>query len=119
MLQKIDPDLIVPDWNKSLAENPFNVMGWSSLESGTQAGMFFEALSQKYGFSMNEPLNQLPKDVLDIILYGSKGEPLKIQYTRPNGDSHTFTAPFEGIIPTTERRAAETQSDSTRRITTG
>ncbi len=114
VLQKIDPDLIVPDWNKSLAENPFNVMGWSSLEPGTQAGMFFEALSQKYGFSMNEPLNQLPKDVLDIILYGSKGEPLKIQYTRPNGDSHTFTAPFEGIIPTTERRAAETQSDSTK-----
>lgn len=114
VLQKIDPDLIVPDWNKSLAENPFNVMGWSSLEPGTQAGMFFEALCQKYGFSMNEPLNQLPKDVLDIILYGSKGEPLKIQYTRPNGDSHTFTAPFEGIIPTTERRAAETQSDSTK-----
>lgn len=114
VLQKIDPDLIVPDWNKSLAENPFNVMGWSSLEPGTQAGMFFEALSQKYGFSMNEPLNQLSKDVLDIILYGSKGEPLKIQYTRPNGDSHTFTAPFEGIIPTTERRAAETQSDSTK-----
>ncbi len=114
VLQKIDPNLIVPDWNKSLAENPFNVMGWSSLEPGTQAGMFFEALSQKYGFSMNEPLNQLPKDVLDIILYGSKGEPLKIQYTRPNGDSHTFTAPFEGIIPTTERRAAETQSDSTK-----
>ena len=114
VLQKIDPDLIVPDWNKSLAENPFNVMGWSSLEPGTQAGMFFEALSQKYGFSMNEPLNQLPKDVLDIILYGSKGEPLKIQYTRPNGDSHTFTTPFEGIIPTTERRAAETQSDSTK-----
>ena len=114
VLQKIDPDLIVPDWNKSLAENPFNVMGWSSLEHGTQAGMFFEALSQKYGFSMNEPLNKLPKDVLDIILYGSKGEPLKIQYTRPNGDSHTFTAPFEGIIPTTERRAAETQSDSTK-----
>ena len=114
VLQKIDPDLIVPDWSKSLAENPFNVMGWSSLEPGTQAGMFFEALSQKYGFSMNEPLNQLPKDVLDIILYGSKGEPLKIQYTRPNGDSHTFTAPFEGIIPTTERRAAETQSDSTK-----
>ena len=114
VLQKIDPDLIVPDWNKSLAENPFNVMGWSSLEHGTQAGMFFEALSQKYGFSMNEPLNQLPKDVLDIILYGSRGEPLKIQYTRPNGDSHTFTAPFEGIIPTTERRAAETQSDSTK-----
>ena len=114
VLQKIDPDLIIPDWSKSLSENPFNVMGWSNLEPGTQAGMFFEALSQKYGFSMDTPLNELPKEALDIILYGSKGEPLKIQYTRPNGDSHTFTAPFEGVIPTTERRAAETQSDSTK-----
>ena len=114
MLQKIDPDLIVPDWGKSLNENPFNVMGWSSLEPGTQAGMFFQALSEKYGFSMDTPLNQLPKEALDVILYGSKGEPLNIHYTRPNGDSHTFSAPFEGVIPTTERRAAETQSDSTK-----
>ena len=114
MLQKIDPDLIVPDWGKSLNENPFNVMGWSSLEPGTQAGMFFQALSEKYGFSMDTPLNLLPKEALDVILYGSKGEPLSIHYTRPNGDSHTFSAPFEGVIPTTERRAAETQSDSTR-----
>ena len=114
MLQKIDPDLIVPDWGKSLNENPFNVMGWSSLEPGTQAGMFFQALSEKYGFSMDTPLNRLSKEALDVILYGSKGEPLSIHYTRPNGDSHTFSAPFEGVIPTTERRAAETQSDSTR-----
>ena len=114
VLQKIDPDLIVPDWGKSLNENPFNVMGWSNLEPGTQAGMFFQALSEKYGFSMDTPLDQLPKEALDVILYGSKGEPLNIQYTRPNGDSHTFSAPFEGVIPTTERRAAETQSDATK-----
>ena len=114
MLQKIDPDLIVPDWGKSLNENPFNVMGWSNLEPGTQAGMFFQALSEKYGFSMDTPLDQLPKAALDVILYGTKGEPLNIHYTRPNGDSHTFSAPFEGVIPTTERRAAETQSDATK-----
>ena len=114
VLQKIDPDLIVPDWGKSLNENPFNVMGWSNLEPGTQAGMFFQALSEKYGFSMDTPLNQLPKEALDVILYGSGGEPLNIHYTRPNGDSHTFSAPFEGVIPTTERRAAETQSDATK-----
>ena len=111
---KIDPDLIVPDWTKSLRENPFNVMGWSNLEAGTQAGMFFEALSEKYGFSLDTPLCDLPREALDVVLYGTKGEPLKIHYTRPNGDSHTFTAPFEGVIPTTERRAAETQSDATK-----
>ena len=111
---KVDPALIVPDWTKSLRDGPFNVMGWTNLDPGTQAGMFFEALSQKYGFSMDTPLCELPENVIDVILYGTKGEPLKIQYTRPNGDSHTFTAPFEGIIPTTERRAAETQSDATK-----
>ena len=111
---KIDPDLIIPDWSKSLRENPFNVMGWSSIEPGTQAGMFFDALSQKYGFSLDTPLCDLPKEALDVILYGTKGEPLQIRYTRPNGDSHTFTAPFEGVIPTTERRAAETTSESTK-----
>ena len=109
---KIDPNLIIPDWGKSITENPFNVMGWTSVESGTQAGMFFDALSKKYGFSLDTPLRDLPEEALDVILYGSKGEALKIDYTRPNGDKHTFTAPFEGVIPTTERRAAETNSDS-------
>ena len=109
---KIDPDLIIPDWTKSINENPFNVMGWTSSEPGTQSHMFFSALSEKYGFSLDTPLCDLPKEALDIILYGSKGEALKIEYTRPNGDRHTFTAPFEGVIPTTERRAAETTSDS-------
>ena len=111
---KVDPALIVPDWTKSLRDGPFNVMGWTNLDSGSQAGMFFEALSEKYGFSMDTPLCELPPEVIDVILYGTKGEPLKIHYTRPNGDSHTFTAPFEGVITTTERRAAETQSDSTK-----
>ena len=109
---KIDPDLIIPDWTKSISENPFNVMGWTSSEPGTQSHMFFSALSEKYGFSLDTPMRDLSAEALDVILYGSKGEPLHIEYTRPNGDKHTFSAPFEGVIPTTERRAAETTSDS-------
>jgi len=109
---KIDPDLIIPDWTKSINENPFNVMGWTSSEPGTQSHMFFSALSEKYGFSLDTPLRDLPKEAIDVILYGSKGEALQIEYTRPNGDRHMFSAPFEGVIPTTERRAAETTSDS-------
>jgi len=109
---KIDPDLIVPDRTKSINDNPFNVMGWTSSEPGTQSHMFFSALGEKYGFSLDTPLCDLPEEALDVILYGTKGEALKIEYTRPNGDRHTFSAPFEGVIPTTERRAAETTSDS-------
>jgi len=111
---KVDPDLVIPDWTKSINENPFNVMGWTSSEPGTQAGMFFSALSEKYGFSLDTPLCDLPGEIVDIILYGTKGETLHIEYTRPNGDRHTFTAPFEGVITTTERRAAETTSDSSK-----
>ena len=111
---KIDPELIIPDWTKSLREGPINVMGWSNIDPGTQAGMFFEALGEKYGFSLDTPLCELSKEAIDIILYGTKGEPVKITYTRPNGDRHEFTAPFEGVIPTTERRAAETTSDNTK-----
>ena len=111
---KVDPDLVIPDWTKSINENPFNVMGWTSSEPGTQAGMFFTALSEKYGFSLDTPLCDLPKEIVDIILYGTRGETLRIEYTRPNGDMHTFTAPFEGVITTTERRAAETTSDSSK-----
>ena len=109
---KVDPALVVPDWTKSLRDGPFNVMGWSSIEPGTQAGMFFDTLAEKYGFSLDTPMCDLPREAVDVILYGTKGEPLKIQYFRPNGDKHEFTAPFEGVIPTTERRAAETTSDS-------
>ncbi len=109
---KIDPDLVVPDWTKSIEENPFHVMGWTGSEAGTQARMFFEALGEKYGFAMNTPLCDMKEEAVNALLYGTKNEPLHIQYTRPNGDTHTFSAPFEGIIPTTERRAAETTSES-------
>ncbi len=114
VLMKIDPDLILPDRTKSLRENPFNVTGWASAEPGTQAGMFFEALAKKYGFSMDTPLCDLPEEALSALLYGTNGEPLTIRYTRPSGDTHSFSAPFEGVIPTTERRAAETQSESSK-----
>ena len=109
---KIDPNLVVPDWTKTLREGPFAVTGWASLDPGTQAGMFFEALCEKYGFSLDTPLCELPESAIDVILYGTKGEPLKIHYKRPNGSEHTFSAPFEGILPTAERRYAETQSEA-------
>ena len=68
VLEKIDPDLIVPDWHKSLNDGPFNVNGWSSSETGTQAAMFFEALSKKYKFSLDTPLCELPDSVVILTL---------------------------------------------------
>ena len=114
ILTKIDPDLILPDRTKSLNQNPFVLAGWSSHEAGTQAAMFFNALADKYGFTMDTPLCEMTEEQLNILLYGTKGESLEIPYTMSNGRQQTFNAPFEGIIPIAERRAAETQSESAR-----
>ena len=114
VLTKIDPDLILPDRTKSLNQDPFVLAGWSSHESGTQAAMFFNALADHYGFTMDTPLCDLTEAQLNILLYGTKGESLEIPYTMSNGRQQTFNAPFEGIIPIAERRAAETQSESAR-----
>lgn len=114
VLTKIDPDLILPDRTKSLNQDPFVLAGWSSHESGTQAAMFFDALSKHYGFTMDTPLCDLTEVQLNALLYGTKGENLQIDYTMSNGRQQAFSAPFEGIIPIAERRAAETQSDSAR-----
>ena len=114
VLQKIDPDLIMPDRRKSLLQGLFDVNGFGSGETATQAGMFFEALSRKLGFSLETPFCDLPEEAQNAVLYGTKGEPLEIRYTRAGGGTHSFSAPFEGVIPTLERRAAETTSESAR-----
>ena len=114
MLQRIDPDLILPDRRKSLAQGPFDVNGFGSGDVTTQAGMFFEALSRRYGFSMDTPFADLPEEAQRAVLYGTNGEPLEIHYTRAGGQIHSFQAPFEGVIPTLERRAQETTSDAAR-----
>lgn len=109
-LMKLDPDLIVPDWSLSLNQSPIKAVGWQSSDN-SQARMFYTALAEHYHFSLDTPLRDLPKEIIDILFYGSKGEKISIEYERANGKA-TFLAPFEGIITTTERRYRETTSDS-------
>ena len=75
--------------------------------------MYFEALSKKYHFSLSDPVEKLSKEVMDVILYGTKGEKLELQYDQPRGKGVLYQA-FEGIIPNLERRYKETQSDGVR-----
>ena len=76
--------------------------------------MYFDALARKYGFKLTTPVKDLPAEVMDVILYGTKGEKLKLTYDRANGHG-TLMQPFEGIVNNLERRYKETQSDSMRR----
>lgn len=110
-LLKMDPDLVITDGTKSLAEGAINVGGWNFSNEDAYSHMYLVGLAKHYGFSIDTPVEQLPQDVIDKILYGTNGEKIKIQYEKEYG-SGTFMAPFEGVITSMERRYKETKSDS-------
>jgi len=111
-LMKIDPDLIIPDKSLSLNEGAIRVTGWYSADKydGSVASMYLKALSERYGFSLDTPVEQLPKEVIDILLYGTGEEKLKLNFERSYGSGTMYNA-FEGIVHNLERRYRETQSD--------
>lgn len=112
-LLKIDPDLVITDPSKSLAEGAINVGGWNFANEDAYSHMYLLALAKHYGFSIDTPVDQLPKEVLDKVLYGTNGEKVQIQYEKEYG-SGSFMAPFEGVITSMERRYKETKSDSSK-----
>jgi excinuclease ABC subunit A len=109
-LLKMDPDLIIPDRTKSLEEGAIKVGGWNFENEDSYARMHINALAKHYSFSISTPVNKLPSQIVDIILYGTKGEKIKIAYEKEYG-SGTFMSAFEGVISSMERRYKETQSD--------
>jgi excinuclease ABC subunit A len=113
-LMKMDPDLIIPDRTKSLEEGAIKVGGWNFENGDSYARMYLNALAKHYGFKISTPVSQLPEHILDILLYGTKGEKIRIEYDKEYG-SGSFTAPFEGVINSMERRYKETQSEGMKR----
>ena len=111
---QIDPALIIPDPSLSLMEGGLCASGWNNLRDGESiARMYFDALSRKYGFTLTQPISELPEDAVEAILYGTKGEKLELFYERRNGKG-TLSQPFEGVINNLNRRYRETQSASIR-----
>ena len=109
-LMKIDPALVVPNESLSLAKGAISVTGWQSANKESIAGMYFAALAEKYGFSLDTPFAELPRAAKRAILYGTGKERLHIEYRKEFG-SGTFDSPFEGICNNLERRYRETQSE--------
>ena len=109
-----DEDLVIPDKSKSIFEGAIQASGWQSARTDSIFRMYFEALAQKYHFSLTVPVKELPRNVMDIILYGTKGEKLKMTYNRGNGMG-VLEQPFEGILNNISRRYRETQSDAARK----
>ena len=109
-----DVDLVIPDKTKSIFDGAIQVSGWNSTKTDSVFRMYFEALAQKYRFSLTAPVNTLPPEALDVILYGTKGEKLRMTYNRGNGMG-VLEQPFEGIMNNISRRFRETQSDAARK----
>ena len=108
VFMRVDPDLVIPDWNKSIAQGGIKGSGWA-MEGSTIATMYFEALAKKFKFSLDTPIKDLPEEVVDIILYGLKDEKLKVTRKNMYGTGEYY-ADFEGVINNLERRFRETQS---------
>lgn len=109
VFMRIDPELIIPDYSKSIAKGGVKGSGWA-MEGSTIATMYFEALAEKFNFSLDTPLEELPKEVIDVILYGLKnGEKLKVKRKNMYGQGEYY-ADFEGVVNNLERRFRETQS---------
>ena len=112
-LMKIDPDLIIPDKNKTLYDG-VKAFGASNMKKGeTMAKMYFESIAKHYGVDISVPIKKLPKDFLDKILYGTGTDEIDFEYESAAG-VRKFRAPFEGVIPTLERRHNETKSQGMR-----
>ena len=105
---KVDPELVIPNKSVSLLDGAICASGWNNVRGDGISRMYFEALSKKYHFSLRDPVEKLSKEVMDVILYGTKGEKLELQYDQPRGKGVLYQA-FEGIIPNLERRYKETR----------
>ena len=110
---KVDPTLVIPNPALSLLDGAICASGWSNIRGDGISRMYFEALAKKYHFSLRDPVETLSPAVMDIILYGTKGEKLELEYDQPRGKGVLYQA-FEGVIPNLERRYRETQSDGVR-----
>ncbi|MDE7004694.1 MAG: excinuclease ABC subunit UvrA [Oscillospiraceae bacterium] len=111
---KVDPDRILPNRSLSILEGAITASGWNHIKSDGISRMYFDALAKKYKFKLTDPVEKLSDEVLDVILYGTKGDKLTLNYDQPRGKG-TLYQPFEGIINNLERRYRETQSDAMKR----
>ncbi len=110
---RVDPSLIIRDDALSIMEGGIAAPGWGNVKNDSIAKMYYEALARKYHFKLTTPLKDLPPEVMDILLYGTGGEPLSLTYDTARGNG-TLKQPFEGLIHSVERRFRETQSQAMR-----
>ena len=111
-LMKMDPDLVMPNHNLSMVDGGIKAMGWSQAKD-SMGLMYIYSLGKHYGVDVTKPIKDLPEDFVNKVLYGTGDEKIDFKYEGSTG-TRTFTAPFEGLINTLERRYKETSSNGMR-----
>ena len=110
--QEIDPKLLIPDRSVALVDGAIADSSWDGpKEDGGYYWQMLEAVARHYKIDLEAPVDSIPQDKLDKVLYGSGGEELKVEFTGRNGRESSFNAIFEGVIPNLERRYRETNSE--------
>ena len=108
---EFDEDLIIPDRSLSIAEGAITVMGWQSCTDPTSfTYALLKALSEEYGFDLSTPYEELPADIREMLIHGTKGREVKVHYKGQRGEG-VYDVAFEGLIKNVERRYRETSSD--------
>ena len=108
---EFDEDLMIPDKSLSIADGAIQVMGWQScMDSSSFTNAILQALSREYQFSLDTPFAEYPKEIRDLILYGTDGREVKVHYQGQRG-SGVYDVAFEGLIKNVQRRYRETGSD--------
>ena len=108
---EIDPDLIIPDKDLSLAEGAIRANGIDSGNDDSYFGKLIEAVARKYNFAIDKPVRELTRDQLDKILYGTGDDVIRVRYENQFGRMREYETTFEGVIPNQLRRHKETDSD--------
>lgn len=109
-ITKIDPNLIIPDKRLSINQGAIVATGWSGTDANSISSMYYEGLAEHYGFDLDTPIEELPDQIVDTLLYGTNGEKIKLTYNRKYSKGIQY-ASFEGIINNLERRYQETNSE--------
>lgn len=110
IFKKVAPELIIPDKRLSINKGAIKGCGWTNEKYGTIARMYLEGIARKYGFSMDDPIKDIPQDAVNAILYGTGEEKLKLKRSFHAGTTE-YEAPFEGIVNNLERRYRESNSE--------
>jgi excinuclease ABC subunit A len=108
---EIDPELVIPNRDLSLADGAVVAWGKAGINGNSFYRSLLESVADQYGFSSRAPVRELSSEQRDLVLYGSKGERIKMRYQPKSGRSHEYRMTYEGVIPNLERRYKETDSD--------